>query len=75
MKFDTCIDVIKRNASNRIAINYEFHTVTMLSIFATFENKGCGVQMSRALIKTVCSHNLASKTHRIYFSHFPEILV
>ena len=28
-EFDTCIDVIKRNASDRIAINYEFDTVTM----------------------------------------------
>ena len=28
-KFDTCIDVIKRNASDRIAINYECNTATM----------------------------------------------
>ena len=28
-KFYTCIDVIKRNQSDRIAINYEFITVTM----------------------------------------------
>ena len=28
-KFYTCIDVIKRNASDRIAINYEFINVTM----------------------------------------------
>ena len=46
--------MIERNASDRIAINYAFITVTMRlqSIdFATFENKGCCVQMSKAVYK------------------------
>ena len=54
LKFYTCIGVIKRNASDRNAMNYEFITETMRlqSIdFTTFENKGCCVQISGALYK------------------------
>ena len=35
-KFYTCTGVIKRNASDRIAINYEFITVTMRLQFIDF---------------------------------------
>ena len=49
-------DVIKRNAGNLIAIDYEFIAKTMLSsdtlsIFATFRNEGCCVQMPETLYK------------------------
>ena len=44
--------------------------------FATFGNKGCCVQLSGVLYKKkVYSHNFASKTRLIYFSHFPEIFI
>ena len=49
--------------------------VLNLSIFATFENKGCCVQMSGVLYKKVFSYKSAPKTLHIYISHFSEIFV
>ena len=54
---------------------YLNNAVINLSISATFENEGCCIQMPEALYKMVNLRNFASKTHLVYFSHFPKIFI
>ena len=60
-------------------VTYEFITVTMrlqsINFLQLLKIRVAVFKCLGHFTKKVYSHNFASKTHLIYFSHFPENLV